>query len=183
MQSERKVRMSRAMTLFAAMTCCNIAAAAHVDLARPTPVFRPEQFFDGKTVGQGSLRILLGRHHPTLVHGSGHIDNSHTLILDQDVKRAGEPLKHRQWQIRKITTGRYAGTLTDASGPIEGFVSGNLLTLKFPMKGGLRAEQRLYLSPDGQRAENFMKIRKAGILVATVNETIRRVPANDISSR
>jgi hypothetical protein len=178
MRSERRSQMAGALILVTAMMCSSAAIAARVDLSRSSPVFRPEQFFEGRTTGQGVLRILIGRRHSTLVHGSGHIDAVGTLILDQDVKREGKPVEHRQWQIRKVAAGHCAGTLTDASGPIEGIVTGNLLTLRFPMKGGLRAEQKLYLSPDGQVAENFMKIRKAGIVVATLTETIRRAPAS-----
>ena len=42
------------------------------------------------------------------------------------------------------------------------------------MKGGLKAEQWLYLKRGGQVAENVMVIRKFGIPVARLTETITR---------
>ena len=44
----------------------------------------------------------------------------------------------------------------------------------FAMKGGLKAEQWLYLKRGGQVAKNVMVIRKFGIPVARLTETITR---------
>ena len=42
------------------------------------------------------------------------------------------------------------------------------------MKGGLRAEQWLTLSAANDQVANHMTIRKFGIVVATLNETITK---------
>ena len=43
------------------------------------------------------------------------------------------------------------------------------------MAGGLIAEQRLSMQPDGDTALNRMTVRKLGVVVAVISETIRRV--------
>lgn len=97
------------------------------------------------------------------------------MVLDQTVKQAGEPLEHRQWRIREVSAGRYAGTLTDATGPVRGETDGSRLHLHFTMKHGLIANQWLDLAADGQSAHNRMVISKLGLVVARLDETIRRV--------
>jgi len=44
------------------------------------------------------------------------------------------------------------------------------------MKGGLRVDQRLTLLRDARIAQNRMIVRKLGIAVATLDETISKVP-------
>lgn len=147
----------------------------HADLAAPAPGFVAEQFFAGRTEGRGALTVLMK--HPQLVqvHGTGHLEPDGTLVLDQDVEQAGKPPKHREWRIVPAGPGRYAGTLTDAIGPITGSVSGNCLHLRFRGKGGLHYQQWIYLQPGGQVALNRMSVRKWGMPVAKLSETITRV--------
>jgi hypothetical protein len=108
------------------------------------------------------------------VHGNGRIDQSGALVLDQEVDDADGPLKHREWKMRSLGRGRYAATLSDATGPVVGTVEGNTLRLAFPAKGGLRIWQVLVLSSDGRSARNRLTIRKMGIVVAKLYETITR---------
>jgi hypothetical protein len=148
--------------------------ADHQPLATATPVFFPGKFFEGGTEGIGSLKIMAGHRRQTLVRGIGRMDADGTLVLGQTVEQEGKPSKTREWRIRPLGGNLYAGSLTDASGPVQGIVSGNLLRLTFPMKGGLHADQRLYLAADGQSATNFMSVRKFGVVVARFVENIRR---------
>lgn len=60
---------------------------------------------------------------------------------------------------------------------MTGEVTGNLLHLAFSMKGGLRAQQWLYLQPGGQVSRNRMLITKFGLPVASLDETIRHMHA------
>lgn len=71
--------------------------------------------------------------------------------------------------------GHYVGTLTDASGPVTGNVTGNRLDSRFRMKTGLRVEQVLDLSPDRKSAHNRLTVRKFGMVVVTLDETICKV--------
>ena len=61
-------------------------------------------------------------------------------------------------------------------GPISGELSGNRLHLKYPMKDGLAAEQYMYLQPDRRTLLNRMTVRKWGMVVARIDETIRKLP-------
>ena len=55
-------------------------------------------------------------------------------------------------------------------------MDGNRLHLRFTTTdGGLDAEQWLYLQPGGRVALNRMVLRKFGLPVATLDETIRKV--------
>ncbi len=143
--------------------------------AAPAPAFSAQRFFDGRTHGDGELKIALSKPRHTVVEGRGRIESDGTLVLDQTVTQDQAAPEHRQWRIRETSPGRYAGTLSDATGPVSGAVTGNLLHLHFTMKHGLIADQWLDLAADGQRAQNRMTITKFGLTVARLNETIRRV--------
>ncbi|WP_010216429.1 DUF3833 family protein [Sphingomonas sp. PAMC 26621] len=142
----------------------------------PVPVFDPVAFFAGHTEGKGRLSVILRRHTPTLVEGYGVAPGAGQIDLEQDVRvGVGKPT-HRTWHLRRIAPDRYAGTLSDAVGPVTGEVTGNRLHLQFAMKHGLHAQQWLDLQPGGQTARNRMVVTKFGVPVASVDETIVRRP-------
>lgn len=145
------------------------------ELARPEPRFDVAGFFTGRTEGDGSLKILWRQPQRVRVEGSGQVLADGTLVLDQVVARAGKPPARRQWRIRPAgPPGHFTGLLSDATDTVEGVVEGNQLRLHFPMKGGLDATQYLYLQPDGRTVRNRMTIRKLGLTVAVLDETIRK---------
>ena len=146
------------------------------NLARSEPIFSPEVFFSGSTLGSGELKIDLSRTRAVAVHGSGHLEPDGTLVLDQIVNVAGANPAKRQWRIKQTAPRRYAGSLTDASGQVVGEVIGNQLHLSYRLlKGGLAADQRIYLVAGGETALNHMTFSKLGVVVAVLDETIRRV--------
>jgi len=148
---------------------------AQVTAPKPSPIFSAQSFFGGRTEGEGTLKIIFSKARHVEVHGSGRLSRDGELILDQSVEQGGTPPKQREWRIRPTKDGQYVGTLSDASGPVQGDVTGNRLHLHFTMKGGLDTDQWLSLSPDGRVAENTMVVRKLGLTVATLHETIRKV--------
>jgi hypothetical protein len=150
-----------------------LAAAPPADLTAPQPVFHPDIFFAGGTEGHAELKQLFHSTKPVHVVGDGRIEHG-VLILDQTVVQQGKKPERREWRIREIAPGRYAGTLSDATGPVVGDVNGNCLHLAYPMKGGLKVEQRIYLQPGGRTALNRMKITKFGVTVASLAETISK---------
>lgn len=150
-------------------------APPHRNLASPTPVFNAEEFFTGRSEGRGTVKVKLKPASTVRVSSVGKVEQG-VLILDQKVERPGKPTEQRQWRMRKAGPGRYTGTLSDADGPVRGEVTGNCLHLRYKLKkGGVQADQYLYLQADGRSALNRMSIRKFGIHVATVEETIRKV--------
>lgn len=147
----------------------------HAELAAPSPAFKAEQFFAGRTVGKGVIKSAFKPRASLSVESVGRVESDGTLVLDQRVERTGKPAEQRQWRIRKLAGGRYSGTLTGALGPVTGEVKGNCLHLRYKMKkGGFQASQYIYLQPGGRTALNRMSIHKLGVRVATVEETIRR---------
>ena len=145
-------------------------------LASKTPVFSAQRFFAGPTRGDGELKVIFSGPRRVIVRGDGRIDPDGVLVLDQAIDQPGKPLRRREWRIRETAPGRYGGTLTDATGPITGDVAGNTLHLRFSAPGDEDYEQWLFLSPDGQSARNLMTVRKWGIVVATLDETIMKAP-------
>lgn len=167
---DRRCYGMRAVALFVAL----LPVAATAGPPPASPVFDPLTFFAGRTEGQGSLRIMLSRARPIVVSGSGRVERDGSLTLDQTVIEGDHAPTVRRWTFRAIGPGRYTGTLSDAAGAVAGDVSGSRLHLRFRMHGGIVADQRLDLGVDGASAHNRMTFRKFGVIVARLNETIRR---------
>lgn len=140
----------------------------------PTPRFDALTFFAGRLQGEGRLRKMGGRTEPVSVESRGRLDDG-VLHLEQVVREGAKPPRSRAWAIREVAPGRYRGTLSDAAGPVTGEAVGNRLHLAFRLKGGLAADQWLTLAPDGRSAANVLKVRKLGITVAVLAETIRKL--------
>jgi hypothetical protein len=142
----------------------------------PAPEFNPAIFFAGRTEGKAILKIVLHRPERVLVEGQGRVDPDGTLVLVQSVKNGVGPAKHRTWRLHPTGAGRWTGTLSDAAGPVSGEIAGNRLHLAFAMNGGLKAQQWLYLQAGGTIVRNVMVVRKMGVPVARLDETITREP-------
>lgn len=146
-----------------------------LDPVAPAPRFDPFVFFAGHSEGTATLRKLFSRPVPVHVVSDGHLDGAE-LVLDQVVTEGEKPPRHRQWRLRQIAPGRYAGTLSDATGAVTAETQGNRLHIAFTMKGGLPTQQWLTLAPDGASAHNLLVVRKLGLSVAVLDETIRKAP-------
>ena len=140
--------------------------------APPFPVLR---FFDGRTEGRGTLKIAFKAPQAISVQSRGRVDRDGTLAVQQTVTEGRMPARMREWRIREMSPGRYSGTLSDATGPVSGKTEGNRLHLSFRMKGGLDADQWLTLAPGGRSAHNVMVVRKLGVTVAALDETIHKI--------
>ena len=140
--------------------------------APPFPVLR---FFEGRTEGRGTLKAAFKSREAISVQSVGRVGADGTLVVQQTITEGRKPARTREWRIREMSPGRYSGTLTDASGPVSGQVEGNRLHLSLRMKGGLDAEQWLTLAGAGRSAHNIMVVRKLGVTVAALNETIRKL--------
>jgi hypothetical protein len=148
----------------------------HRDLAAAKPLFVPEAFFIGRTEGKGVIKGPLARRTTLTDQGEGHVLKDGTLVLDQIVHREGNAPEKRHWRIRKVAEGRYSGTISDAKGPVTAEVTGNCLHVRYRIaKGNYAAEQFVYLQPGSRVAFNRMTVKKFGITVASVEETIRKV--------
>jgi len=177
MRSAAMLRSLAPRLLFAAplllTACMNMPRPQAADAS--APAFPVARFFAGTTQGQGVLRVMMSGRRLVQVSSVGRVGPDGVVIVDQSVVEQGKPPRARSWALREVAPGRYAGTLSDAAGPVEGFVAGNRLHLRFPMRGGMEADQWLTLAPDGRSARNILRVRKLGLTVAALEETIRKL--------
>lgn len=136
--------------------------------------FDPLAFFAGHSEGVGRLRIMLHRGRAVHVAGEGRPQPDGSLVLDQTVAAEGKAITRRRWRLRRIAPGRYAGTLTDARGPVTAETRGDRLHIAYLTAGKVRIEQWLTLAPDGRSAANRLTARRFGVTVARLDETIRK---------
>ena len=143
-----------------------------------TPVFRPEQFFDGATHGEGMLDVRGRADRPFMVASTGHNERvggqSGDFVLDQVITFADGEVQRRTFRMRALDAQRYSGTLTGASGPVTARADGNSFHLRYSMGRASSMEQWIYLQPDGRTAFNRATVRVLGAPVARLSETIRR---------
>lgn len=166
--------MTRALLLLPLallLTGC-VGGSGRAGLASDTPRFDVARAFVGVSAGEGRLKIAFRRTRAVRVASTGHRAGDGTIVVDQIITEPGRKTSTRQWRLREVAPGRYAGSLSDAAGPVEGVVHGNCLELRFRMKGDLTAHQWLFAMPDGRTIQNRMSIRKSGIIVARMHETI-----------
>lgn len=135
----------------------------------------PERFFVGRTAGSGTIRVVLSGQHSFRVRSVGRLDRSGALLLEQTVQEEGKAVRRRTWRLVRSGTNRISGTLSDARGPVSGEIAGRVLSLRYAPAEGGTVDQRITFHPNGRTAENRMTIRRFGVPVATVEETIRRV--------
>lgn len=168
----------RAALLLAVAVLPGCVATPRFDAAPVAPAATPRfdalAFFTGRLAGEGRLRKAFGAAETTRVESVGRVEGG-TLHLHQIVHEGTKPARARDWLIREVAPGRYGGTLSDAAGPVTGESSGNRLHLAFAIKGGLRVDQWLTLAPNGRSAANVLSVRKLGITVAALAETIRKL--------
>jgi len=144
-------------------------------LAAAAPTFDPLRFFAGQTSGKGQLKVILRRRVSVSVAGSGRVQPDGSLVLEQVVKEGAKAPRTRRWHLRRISPGRYVGTLTDARGPVTVEADGSRLHLSFKTPSGFKVQQWLTLAPDGRSADNVLRATRLGITVATLRERIVKV--------
>ncbi len=136
--------------------------------------FTPHNGFGGKSEGNGSLKLFMGKPRQFHVESSGSELSDGTFRLEQRVTFQGKPPQDRTWIIATVSPNHYSGTLSDAAGPMAGSTSGPRLSLRYRVKGPLVMHQELELLPDGKTINNVGTIRLLGIPVGHLRETIRR---------
>ncbi len=150
------------------------SAALHAQSAATPARFDPAAFFTGLTESEGTLSQILTADRATHVTTFGTLQRSGEMVLEQDVQIGDQPSRHRTWRLRETTPGHFTGTISDAADDLSGTLSGNTLTLTYTMDNHLGVHQVITVNPGGQSARNVMRIRRFGITVARLEETIWR---------
>lgn len=135
----------------------------------------PEDFFVGRTEGEGRVNVALSGSHGVRARSMGRIEQSGALVVDQVVEEEGKPAQRLTWRLVRSGANGLTGTLTGAVGPVTGEVAGNVLHLRYRSRLGPSVEQWITMHPGGRSASNRMTFRRFGFGVATLEEVIRRV--------
>ena len=139
-----------------------------------TPEFRPEVFFLGVTRGEGTL-VQHGKSDRNVhVIGVGRSDGNGTFRLDQTVTYDDGTTEKRTWLLHR-NGNQYSATLSDASGAVDGEVSGNVFRLRYLLRQpAVYMDQRLYLQSDGRTVLNIATVSVLGVPWARLSERITR---------
>lgn len=133
----------------------------------------PIAFFRGRTHGEGTLKILFKPEQRISVDSEGRLAGDGTLLLKQTIREGSKPPRTREWRMRQTAPGRFAGTLTDAAGPVRVEQVGPRIRIRYTDKDGLAFEQ--WLTQSGPRqVDNAMRVKRFGITVARISEVIRK---------
>jgi hypothetical protein len=149
-----------------------LALAVAGDATAAPDALDPVAFFTGASHAEGRLREAFKRERRVSADSVGHAEKDGTLILDQKLAIEGDPLRTRRWRLHQVGPGRYTGTLTDATGPVDARVIGRAIRIRYPMKGGLKVESWLTAVPGAAAFDNKTTITKWGLKVASLTERI-----------
>ena len=135
----------------------------------------PMKFFEGRTEGFGTVRIMLGKSYKTRSIGHGRFEPDGTMVFVQRVVDEGKPPHERRWKIRQIGPRHFTGTMTEAIGPVTIEEIAGRYRFRFRMKGNLSVEQWLVPLAGGMAARNTLTIRKFGVKVGTSEGMLRKL--------
>ena len=134
----------------------------------------PLRFFEGRTETLGTMKVLFKKAYRTSSIGQGRIEKDGSLTLVQRVEDDGNPPHVRRWRVRETGPGRFAGTMSEATGPVTIESTGGRYRFRFAMKGGLNVEQWLTPLPGNRAANSLTTVRRFGLTVATAEAVIRK---------
>jgi hypothetical protein len=77
--------------------------------------------------------------------------------------------------MRQVAPDRFAGSMSEAVGPVTAEEIGGRFRFRFKMKGNLTVEQWLTPLPEGQEALSKVVVRKFGMKVGSAEGTIRKL--------
>jgi hypothetical protein len=135
----------------------------------------PIAFFAGRTESVGTVKIAMKKPFRSRAIGKGEIKADGSLELVQRVEDEGEQPRDRRWRMRRTSPGHYAGTMSDARGPVTVEEVSGRYRFRFRMDGNIAVEQWLTPMPDGRSARSVVVIRKYGVRVGGSDAIIRKL--------
>lgn len=160
--------------LLATVPLALVGASAAAESGRPDPSSDPMRFFEGRTESLSTIKLIMRKPYRSRTTGEGEI-NDGVLRLVQRVHEDGKPPYERRWRMRQVAPGRYAGTMSEATGPVQVDQVGERYRFRFKMKGNISIEQWLIPLPGGTSARTKLSIRKYGLTVGRSEGTIRKL--------
>jgi len=142
--------------------------------AKANAAFNPVEFFQGRTRGEGTLKIIFQSPKQMSVDSVGTAEKDGSLLLEQVIHEPGKPARTRYWRLRQTAPSRFEGTLTDAASPVRVDVTGEQVRIRYKAKNHLDFDQ--VLTPAGPKeVKNSMRVQRFGITVAHYEERIRKL--------
>lgn len=163
------MQLSRFLTIVFALAAGLVTPASAAGERERDPL----GFFEGRTESVSTVKIILKKPYNSRAIGIGKISADGSLLLVQRVEGEGAP-KTRRWHIRQVGPGRFAGTMTEAAGPVSIEEIDGRYRFRFKMHGGLSVEQWVTPAADGRSASNRVTVRKFGIKVGQAEGVIRK---------
>ena len=160
--------------LFAAVPLGLLGASASAVSSSPDPQTDPMRFFEGKTESISTIKLIMRKAYRSRTTGNGEIDEG-MLKLVQRVHEEGKAPYDRRWRMRQVAPGRFAGSMSEAAGPVTVEQVGQRYRFRFKMKGNVSIEQWLTPLPGGTSARSRLSIRKLGLTVGKSEGVIRKL--------
>ncbi len=165
------------------MKCLQITLASAATIALVGPVSAsagariadPLSFFAGATESLSTIKVIMKKPIKSRSIGRGRLLPDHSLDLLQHVEEDGNPPHDRRWKIRQTGPGRFAGTMSDAVGPVTIDETAKGYRFRFKLKDNLSVEQVLTPIAGGTAARSVITVRKFGIPVAKSEGTVRKI--------
>jgi hypothetical protein len=152
-----------------------LAVGVQSAAADPTPKLDMLAFFTGKTHAENVMKIVLKKPARLVVDSIGGKGDRGDFVLIDTVKEEGKPERTRKWVMKQVSPGRFTGSLSDATGPVDVTVDGDEALILYTMKGGLKVRQEMKLLPDGKTLSNEVVVKKFGLKFASVEGRIRKL--------
>jgi hypothetical protein len=157
---------------FAGALLCAALLPVSADAAN---LSQPLRFFEGRTEMVSVIKVIMKRPYRSRTVGAGRILPDGSLALIQQIFDEGQAPQQRRWSIRQSGPGHFAGTMTEAVGPVIVDELRGGYRFKFRMKGHLAVEQWLIPLPGGTSARTSLTVRKLGMTIASSVGTIRKI--------
>jgi len=168
----RTVFASRLM--LAALPMALLGASASAGSAAVEVRSDPMRFFEGRTESVSTVKLVMRKPFSSRSLGRGVISDG-VLNLVQQVEEDGKAPFDRRWRMRQVGPGRFAGTMTEAIGPVTVDEVGERYRFRFKLKGNVSVEQWLTPLPGGKVARSKVTIRKLGMTVGRSEGTVRKL--------
>ena len=149
--------------------------------AQTEPRFVPEQWFQGRTVGEGEFRRSFGgapSRFDMVIEGAW---NGCVLTMDETFTKPGGRW-NRVWSITPTGAETYVGELTTGHGPAEITARGDTVRMRYRADAPLverpfaaRFEQTLRLRGDGT-VLNTADVYKLGVRIGRTTVVFRKAP-------
>ena len=156
------------------------ASPPDVPAAAAAPPLVLEQFFPGRTVGEGVFtNSWTGseRRFSVVIEGSW---DGRTLTLVEDFAYADGEKDRKTWRLERTGAGVYAGTREDVVGQARAWTEGRVVRLEYSvLLGGWTVDfsDVLALNDDGSLI-NRATVGKWGLRVGRVELVLRRAPGS-----